>query len=97
PDLHPSPTRRSSDLYPGTHYVTPRERVMEAVDQIREDLRIRLKELRDAGKLLEAQRLEQRTMFDMEMMKEVGYCAGIENYSRYRSEEHTSELQSREN
>src|SRR5687767_14353312 len=72
-------------IYPGTHYVTPKERLLGAVDQIREDLRVRLKELRDAGKLLEAQRLEQRTMFDMEMMQEVGYCAGIENYSRYLS------------
>ncbi len=72
-------------VYPGTHYVTPRERLIGAVDQIREELRERLKELREAGKLLEAQRLEQRTMFDMEMMKEVGYCAGIENYSRYLS------------
>jgi excinuclease ABC subunit B len=72
-------------VYPGTHYVTPRERLIGAVDQVREDLRIRLRELREAGKLLEAQRLEQRTMFDMEMMKEVGYCAGIENYSRYLS------------
>ena len=72
-------------VYPGTHYVTPKERLIGAVDQIREDLRTRLKELRDAGKLLEAQRLEQRTMFDMEMIKEVGYCAGIENYSRYLS------------
>jgi excinuclease ABC subunit B len=72
-------------VYPGTHYVTPRERLIGAVDQIREDLRVRLKELRDTGKLLEAQRLEQRTMFDMEMMKEVGYCSGIENYSRYLS------------
>ncbi len=72
-------------VYPGTHYVTPRERLIGAVDQVREDLRVRLKELRDTGKLLEAQRLEQRTMFDMEMMKEVGYCAGIENYSRYLS------------
>ena len=72
-------------VYPGTHYVTPRERLIGAVDQIREDLRVRLKELRDTGKLLEAQRLEQRTMFDMEMIKEVGYCAGIENYSRYLS------------
>src|SRR3982075_783873 len=72
-------------VYPGTHYVTPRERLVGAVDQIREDLRLRLKELRDAGRLLEAQRLEQRTRFDMEMMKEVGYCAGIENYSRYLS------------
>jgi excinuclease ABC subunit B len=72
-------------VYPGTHYVTPRETIIGAVDHIREDLRTRLRELRDAGKLLEAQRLEQRTMFDMEMMKEVGYCAGIENYSRYLS------------
>ena len=65
--------------------MTPKERLIGAVDQIREDLRTRLKELRDGGKLLEAQRLEQRTMFDMEMIKEVGYCAGIENYSRYLS------------
>jgi len=72
-------------VYPGTHYVTPKEKVIGAVDQIREDLRERLRSLRDGGKLLEAQRLEQRTMFDMEMMKEVGYCAGIENYSRYLS------------
>src|ERR1700744_5196723 len=72
-------------VYPGTHYVTPRDRLIGAVDQIREDLRTRLKNLRDNGKLLEAQRLEQRTMFDMEMIKEVGYCAGIENYSRYLS------------
>jgi excinuclease ABC subunit B len=72
-------------VFPGTHYVTPRDRLVGAVDIIREDLRNRLRELRDGGKLLEAQRLEQRTMFDMEMMKEVGYCAGIENYSRYLS------------
>ncbi|MGD9598488.1 MAG: excinuclease ABC subunit UvrB [Steroidobacteraceae bacterium] len=72
-------------VYPGSHYVTPRERIIAAIDQIRGDLRGRLAELRDAGKLLEAQRLEQRTMFDMEMMQEVGYCAGIENYSRYLS------------
>src|SRR5579871_968244 len=72
-------------VYPGTHYVTPRERLIGAVDQIREDLRVRLKELRDGGRLLEAQRLEQRTRFDMEMIREVGYCAGIENYSRYLS------------
>ncbi len=72
-------------VYPGTHYVTPKERLLGAVEQIREDLRVRLAELREAGKLLEAQRLEQRTMYDMEMMQEVGYCAGIENYSRYLS------------
>jgi excinuclease ABC subunit B len=72
-------------VYPGTHFVTPKDRLLGAIDQIREELRLRLAELREAGKLLEAQRLEQRTMFDMEMMKEVGYCAGIENYSRYLS------------
>ena len=72
-------------VYPSTHYVTPRERIIGAVDQIREELRDRLIELRAAGKLLEAQRLEQRTTFDLEMMMEMGYCAGIENYSRYLS------------
>jgi excinuclease ABC subunit B len=72
-------------IYPKTHYVTPRETLLDAVEHIREDLRIRLKELRDANKLVEAQRLEQRTRFDMEMIIEVGYCNGIENYSRYLS------------
>jgi excinuclease ABC subunit B len=72
-------------VYPGSHYVTPKERLIGALDKIRDELRGRLQELRDANKLVEAQRLEQRTMFDMEMMKEVGYCAGIENYSRYLS------------
>ena len=72
-------------VYPGSHYVTPKERVIGAIDSIREELRDRLKVLREQNKLVEAQRLEQRTMFDMEMMKEVGYCSGIENYSRYLS------------
>jgi len=72
-------------IYPKTHYVTPRETLLNAVEQIRADLAIRLKELRDANKLVEAQRLEQRTRFDMEMILEVGYCNGIENYSRYLS------------
>jgi excinuclease ABC subunit B len=72
-------------IYPKTHYVTPRETLMAAVDQIRDELRDRLKQLRDANKLVEAQRLEQRTRFDMEMILEVGYCNGIENYSRYLS------------
>src|ERR1700691_4617489 len=69
-------------VYPSTHYVTPRERVHSAVDQIRDELRTRLLELNAGGKLVEAQRLQQRTLFDLEMMHEVGYCAGIENYSR---------------
>jgi len=72
-------------VYPKTHYVTPRERILEAIDQIKVDLRKRLEELRDEHKLVEAQRLEQRTLFDIEIMVEVGYCSGIENYSRYLS------------
>src|SRR3984885_8366735 len=72
-------------VYPSTHYVTPRERIHSAVDEIREELRTRLAALHAAGKLLEAQRLQQRTLFDLEMMHEVGYCAGIENYSRFLS------------
>jgi excinuclease ABC subunit B len=72
-------------IYPKTHYVTPRETLMAAVDLIRVELGERLKVLREAGKLVEAQRLEQRTRFDLEMILEVGYCTGIENYSRYLS------------
>jgi excinuclease ABC subunit B len=72
-------------IYPSSHYVTPKERVFKAVDEIRDELRLRLQELNDSGKLVEAQRLQQRTLFDLEMMREVGYCAGIENYSRYLS------------
>jgi len=72
-------------VFPSTHYVTPRARLVAALDDIKEELRQRLVELRSQDKLLEAQRLEQRTLFDIEMMNEVGYCAGIENYSRYLS------------
>jgi excinuclease ABC subunit B len=72
-------------IYPKTHYVTPRETLMAAVDTIREELHERLIHLREANKLVEAQRLEQRTRFDLEMIREVGYCSGIENYSRYLS------------
>ena len=72
-------------VYPKTHYVTPRERILEAIEQIKTDLRDRLTVLRDQNKLVEAQRLEQRTLFDLEIMLEVGYCSGIENYSRYLS------------
>jgi excinuclease ABC subunit B len=72
-------------VYPSSHYVTPKERVQKAVDEIRGELRTRLLELNAASKLVEAQRLQQRTLFDLEMMNEVGYCAGIENYSRYLS------------
>lgn len=72
-------------VYPKTHYVTPRERILGAIDAIKQDLRIQLEVLRNAHKLVEAQRLEQRTQFDIEIMAEVGYCSGIENYSRYLS------------
>ena len=72
-------------VYPKTHYVTPREIILDAVDRIKAELKERLAQLRDNNKLLEAQRLEQRTLFDIEMMLELGYCSGIENYSRYLS------------
>jgi excinuclease ABC subunit B len=72
-------------IFPKTHYVTPRERLLAAIDEIKDELRERLALLRGASKLLEAQRLEQRTMFDLEMIQELGYCQGIENYSRYLS------------
>jgi excinuclease ABC subunit B len=72
-------------VYPGTHYVTPRDRLVGALDQIKEDLRLRLLDLYANNKLVEAQRLQQRTTFDLEMIQEIGYCQGIENYSRYLS------------
>jgi excinuclease ABC subunit B len=72
-------------IYPKTHYVTSRETLLAAIDKIREELVIHLKELHAVNKLVEAQRLEQRTRFDMEMIRELGYCTGIENYSRYLS------------
>ena len=72
-------------VYPKSHYVTPRETVLSAVEKIKVELQERLEQLQGAGKLLEAQRLEQRTRFDLEMMQELGYCNGIENYSRYLS------------
>ncbi len=72
-------------VFPKTHYVTPRERILAMVDEIREELAERLRVLKEANKLVEAQRLEQRTRFDLEMIKELGYCSGIENYSRYLS------------
>ncbi len=72
-------------IYPKTHYVTPRETVLEAAEAIKIELKERLEQLREANKLVEAQRLEQRTRFDLEMMLELGYCNGIENYSRHLS------------
>ena len=70
-------------VYPSSHYVTPREQVLSAVEAIKEELRERLSQLVGMGKLVEAQRLEQRTRFDLEMLSEVGHCKGIENYSRH--------------
>jgi len=72
-------------IYPKSHYVTQRETVVKAIDQIKLDLQNRLRELNGLNKLVEAQRLEQRTMYDLELMQELGYCQGIENYSRYLS------------
>ena len=72
-------------IYPKSHYVTAKDRLINAIDDIKRELRDRLKVLRDNERLLEAQRLEQRTVFDIEMMQELGYCNGIENYSRYLS------------
>ncbi len=72
-------------IYPASHYVTTQSRLEEAIDQIRDELNWRIGTLTDEGKHLEAKRLEQRTLFDIEMMQEIGYCSGIENYSRYLS------------
>ncbi len=75
--------RDKIDIYPARHFVTPREKLLEAIKDIEAELVDRLKELEDAGRLLEAQRLRQRTNFDLEMMRETGTCAGVENYSRH--------------
>jgi excinuclease ABC subunit B len=72
-------------VYPKTHYVTPRDRIVNMVDHIKDELKDRLAYLNANNKLVEAQRLEQRTRFDLEMIQELGYCNGIENYSRYLS------------
>jgi excinuclease ABC subunit B len=72
-------------VYPSSHYVTPRQTVLRAIDGIKDELKQRLEELVAAGKLVEAQRLEQRTRFDLEMLNELGFCKGIENYTRHMS------------
>ena len=72
-------------IYPKTHYVTPRETILNAIDQIKVELKARLEQLYANNKLVEAQRLGERTQYDLEMMVELGYCSGIENYSRYLS------------
>ncbi|MCG3724765.1 excinuclease ABC subunit UvrB [Vibrio cincinnatiensis] len=72
-------------IYPKTHYVTPRERILEAIELIKQELQLRRQYLLENNKLLEEQRISQRTQFDIEMMNELGFCSGIENYSRYLS------------
>ena len=78
-------------IYPKSHYVTPRETLLEAVEHIKVELKERLEQLRNNDKLVEAQRLEQRTRYDIEMILELGYCSGIENYSRYLSNRQAGE------
>ena len=78
-------------LYPAQIFVTPQDRLQAAIENIQEELRWRLAVLREEGKMVEAQRLEQRTMFDIEMMQEVGYCSGIENYARHLSDREPGE------
>jgi excinuclease ABC subunit B len=75
--------RTSTDIFPAKHFVTTADRLQRALRDIRHELEVRLKELEAEGKLLEAQRLRQRTNYDLEMMEQQGYCAGIENYSRH--------------
>jgi excinuclease ABC subunit B len=87
-EIDPLTGEKISDLekiiiYPNSHYVTPRPTLLQAVPQIKKELRLRLLELNAEGKLLEAQRLEERTTFDLEMLDTTGFCSGIENYSRY--------------
>ncbi|CAD7535868.1 excinuclease ABC subunit UvrB [Aeromonas hydrophila] len=72
-------------IYPKTHYATPRETILGAIERIKEELKSRREQLLSLGKLVEEQRISQRTQFDIEMMQELGYCSGIENYSRYLS------------
>ncbi|WP_223788840.1 excinuclease ABC subunit UvrB [Marinicella meishanensis] len=74
---------QSIHIFPTSHYATPRERILNAITHIREELKERLRVLYEENRLVEAQRLEQRTMYDLEMMQELGYCQGIENYSRH--------------
>jgi len=78
-------TTRQLTIFPKTHYVTPREIMLQATDKIKVELAKQLKLLNKSNKLVEAQRLEQRTLYDIEMIKELGFCSGIENYSRYLS------------
>ncbi|OAD21794.1 excinuclease ABC subunit B, partial [Candidatus Thiomargarita nelsonii] len=78
-------------IYPKSHYVTPREVLLQSIDNIKAELRERLEQLYAANKQLEAQRLKERTTYDLEMIVEIGYCSGIENYSRYLSQRQPGE------
>lgn len=78
-------------IFPKTHYVTPREQILKTIDDVKIELKERIAELEQQNKLVEAQRLQQRTQFDLEMMLELGYCSGIENYSRYLSGRNSGE------
>ncbi len=78
-------TVKRTTIYPKTHYATPRETILASLEPIQQELQQRLQELRQNNKLIEVQRLEQRVNYDTEMMRELGYCSGIENYSRYLS------------
>jgi excinuclease ABC subunit B len=80
---HPIRELEDIHIYPASHFITPTERLEQAVDSISAELEERLKQFKDTGRLLEAQRLEQRTRYDIEMIQEMGYCSGIENYSRH--------------
>src|SRR5699024_2957591 len=70
-------------IFPSSHYVTPRQTILRAIETIKDELRDRLSEFNNDGRYVEAQRLEQRTRFDLEMLQELGFCKGIENYSRH--------------
>ncbi len=78
-----TPTPHTLTLFPAKHYITPEARILPAIKEIEKDLESRIKSLKSSGKLVEAQRLEQRTNYDLEMIKQFGFCNGIENYSRY--------------
>ena len=76
----------SIDIYPAKHFVTSHEKMLRAIQSIEQELQERIDELKSQDKLLEAARLEQRTNYDLEMLREAGYCNGVENYSRHLSE-----------
>ncbi len=76
---------RAAEIFPGSHYVTPKKMMSQAINAIRDELQVRLTELKERGKLIERERLEQRVLYDLEMLEQVGFCHGIENYSRHLS------------